>query len=693
MKTDNHREDFLAVLATHGGPGFEEDTARVIRGVFEQYTREIDTDNLGNLVATVRGSGEGHHPRIMLSAHMDEIALVVTKIEEGGFLRVWQAGGFDPRTLVGQEVVVHGYGKKLHGIIGSKPPHLTTPAEREKAAPLEDLYIDVAMSDEHVREVVSVGDRVTLYRETMELLNQRVSGKALDNRASVAIVFECLRHLKKLRHSADVYAVATAQEEVGVRGATTAAYHINPDIGIAIDVTFAEMPGQPADISYPMNKGPGIAFGPNIHPKVFTRLRDTAETNHIPYFIELSQGPDWHGCTRHPNHARRHRDRLGWHSNSLYAYIGGDRVVRRYHRVRTSIGRVYRVSRHRLCGGTHMLLKKLTEAAGPSGFEDEIRNVIRAEVEPHVDSLYTDVLGSLIAEKGIEQSGPRVLLDAHMDEVGLMIVHIEDNGLLKFRALGGVDPRVLVSKPVQIGADKRYGVIGAKPIHLQSATERTKPLKMEQLYIDIGARDKEDAKKYVKPGDFAVFATRYGEIGDRAAKAKSFDDRVGCGVLIETLKKSYKVPIIGSFAVQEEIGLRGAQAVAHRVRPDIAIALEGTVCFDVVDAPGHGQGTVMGNGPAFTVQDGQTIADRRFLDFLISVAEKNDIPYQLRRVRGGSNDFGVIHKTHEGVVGGGISVPVRYIHAPAQIISLDDYHHTIQLVDAVLHAIADGAWS
>jgi putative aminopeptidase FrvX len=340
-----------------------------------------------------------------------------------------------------------------------------------------------------------------------------------------------------------------------------------------------------------------------------------------------------------------------------------------------------------------MLLKRLTEAMGPSGFEDEIRTVIREEVEPHVDKLYTDVLGSLIAEKGIDQSGPRVMLDAHMDEVGLMIVHVEDNGLLKFRPLGGVDPRILVSKPVQIGAEKRYGVIGAKPVHLQTPSERGKPLKMEQLYIDVGAKDKDDAKKHVKPGDVAVFATRFGEIGDGAAKGKSFDDRVGCGILIETLRKSFQIPLIGSFAVQEEIGLRGAGVIAHRMQPDIAIALEGTVCFDVVDAPGHGQGTVMGKGPAFTVQDGQTIADRRFLDFLISVAENSDIPYQLRRVKGGSNDFGIIHKTREGIVGGGISVPVRYIHAPAQIISLEDYENTIKLVEAVLRAIEDGAWS
>ncbi|QQE76804.1 M42 family metallopeptidase [Alicyclobacillus sp. SO9] len=340
-----------------------------------------------------------------------------------------------------------------------------------------------------------------------------------------------------------------------------------------------------------------------------------------------------------------------------------------------------------------MLLKQLTEAMGPSGFEDEIRDVIWRRVKDSVDALYTDVLGSLITEKSTSSQGPKVMLDAHMDEVGLMIVHIEDSGLLRFRAVGGVDPRILVSKPVAIGADRIMGVIGAKPIHLQKPDERRQPLGFHQLYIDIGAVDKEDANRVVQPGDVAVFTTKYGEIGDNCAKGKSFDDRVGCGILTEVLQDSYALPLIGAFTVQEEVGLRGATAVAHRVQPDIAIALEGTICFDVVDAPGHGQGTILGHGPAFTVFDGLTIADKRFLDFMVSIAQKNDIPYQFRRVRGGSNDFGSIHQTRNGVVGGAISVPVRYIHAPAQIISLDDYQNSIRLVKAILHELAAGAWT
>ncbi len=345
-----------------------------------------------------------------------------------------------------------------------------------------------------------------------------------------------------------------------------------------------------------------------------------------------------------------------------------------------------------------MLLKKLTEAMGPSGFENEIRNLVRAEIEGSVDKQYTDVLGTLIAEKNISTRGPRVMLDAHMDEVGLMIVHVEDNGLLRFRPVGGVDPRVLVSKPVLIGAGedgevRHFGVIGSKPIHLQSPDERKHPLKIEQLYIDIGAKDKEDALTVVQPGDVAMFTTKFGEIGDNCAKGKSFDDRIGCAIVIETLKKSWNLPIYGVFSVQEEIGLRGATAAAYRIQPDIAISLEGTVCFDVVGAPGHGESTVLGKGPALTVQDGRTLADVRFRDFMIDVAEKNNIPYQLRRVKGGSNNFGAIHQSREGVIGGAISVPVRYIHAPAQIVSLDDYQNSIRLLHAVLTEIEQGGFT
>lgn len=340
-----------------------------------------------------------------------------------------------------------------------------------------------------------------------------------------------------------------------------------------------------------------------------------------------------------------------------------------------------------------MLLKTLSEAMGPSGFEGEVRDLIRSAIRPLVDQVETDVLGSLICKKGTDKAGPRVLLDAHMDEVGLMVVDIEESGLLKFRTLGGIDPRVLVSKPVRVGKEKHSGVIGSKPIHLQDHDESQRPLGIDRLYIDIGATDRADAEKHVSRGDVAVFATEFGPIGENCIKGKALDDRLGCAVLIETLRNTYDLPLIGAFTVQEELGLLGATAVAHRVRPDVAIALETTVCFDVVGAPSHGQGTILGRGPALTVQDSRTIANARFLEFMLAVAEKAQVPVQLRRVKGGSNDFGAIHVAGEGVVGGSISIPGRYLHAPAQIASLDDYENAIRLTDAILQELATGGWT
>ncbi|MBX5437392.1 MAG: M20/M25/M40 family metallo-hydrolase [Alicyclobacillaceae bacterium] len=300
-------------MSLHGGPGFEHRVAEYVKGALAPLCTDVCYDRMGNLVARIAGDAgdadapadphadarpaaasaarpKQRPPRLMLAAHVDEIALIVTRIEEGGFLRVAQTGGFDPRTLVGQEVVVHA-SRPLRGVVGSKPPHLTTPEERKKAPSLEDLFIDLAMPEVRVREQVRVGDRVTIHRDPLELMNGRIAGKALDNRASAAVLLECARTLRSLRHEADVYLVCTVQEEVGMRGAAAVVETVRPDIAIAVDVTFGDFPGQAPDESFKLGKGPAITFGPNIHPQVFGGLRDTAVRHHIPYQIELSQEP------------------------------------------------------------------------------------------------------------------------------------------------------------------------------------------------------------------------------------------------------------------------------------------------------------------------------------------------------------------------------------------------------------------
>lgn len=337
-----------------------------------------------------------------------------------------------------------------------------------------------------------------------------------------------------------------------------------------------------------------------------------------------------------------------------------------------------------------MLLKRLTEAVGPSGYEDEIRQVIYEELRSYSDDIYTDAMGNLFVHKKGKGQGPHVMVTAHMDEVSLMIVHIEENGLLKFRAIGGVDPRILVSKSVFIGSDKIFGVIGAKAIHLQSMEERKKPVPFEALSIDIGAQSRTEAEKVVSIGDVCVFTTRFREIGERRAISKSFDDRVGCAVVVEAAKKDYDVPVTFAFTVQEEIGLRGAKVAAQYLQPDLAVAIEGTICYDAMDAPDHGKATILGAGPAISIMDRSTIADRALLERLIGIAEAENIPYQYRKTAGGGNDVGAIHLAGKGVQASSISIPTRYIHAPSQMISLDDYENAIRWVQAFLSGLPGG---
>ncbi|SIS96390.1 M42 family metallopeptidase [Alicyclobacillus vulcanalis] len=282
---------FKQLLAAHGGPGFEEEVRNLILPHLSEYATEMWTDALGNLIGLIPGTGTGRRPRILVSAHIDEIALVVTRVESGGFLRLAPSGGFDPRALVGQEVVVHAASGRMWGVVGAKPPHLTSPSERSKAPKLEDLYVDLALPEEEVRSRVRVGDRVTIQRAPFDLLNGRIAGKSVDNRASAAVLLESLHLLRGMAHEADLYAVFTVQEEVGLRGAQTAGFGLMPDIAIALDVTFGAFPGQPADASFALESGVAISFGPNLHRKVFRRLVECADRHRIPYQVELSQRP------------------------------------------------------------------------------------------------------------------------------------------------------------------------------------------------------------------------------------------------------------------------------------------------------------------------------------------------------------------------------------------------------------------
>jgi len=269
---------------TPGVSGYEHQVRDLVLEEFGRWADEVRTDILGNVIALKRGSGDEPRPAIMLATHMDEIGLVVSDLEKG-FLHFQQVGGYDDRVLLGQEVMVHGR-RDLPGIIGGRPPHVLPAAERDKPIPSDKLLIDVGLAPQEVEALVRVGDLVTMNRSMVELEGGLASGKAMDNRASVAAAAVCLEDLAGRRHQWDVYAVATVQEEIGLKGAITSTYGLQPDVAIAIDVTFAKQPGTPDEHTYDLGKGPTIGCGPNFHPKLQDALIETAKGLEMGYQIE-----------------------------------------------------------------------------------------------------------------------------------------------------------------------------------------------------------------------------------------------------------------------------------------------------------------------------------------------------------------------------------------------------------------------
>ena len=276
------------------------------------------------------------------------------------------------------------------------------------------------------------------------------------------------------------------------------------------------------------------------------------------------------------------------------------------------------------------------------------------------------------------------MITAHMDEVGLMITDIDDMGLLKFTTVGGIDKRILVSKPVLIGDNKVLGVIGAKPIHLQKREEWQNALEIEQLYIDIGVNNKTEGEKLVSIGDYVIFNSQYVEFGDKLVKAKALDNRVGCSLLIELIKEIEDIGFYGVFTVMEEVGLVGAGPVAYTVEPDLSIILEGTLCYDIPKLDSHLIPTHLNKGPAISLMDRTTLFDMEFRKRITKIAEENHIPYQYRKSSMGGNDSGKIHTTKEGSVTATISVPCRNIHSPTSVMSKQDYENTYKLLKTIL---------
>lgn len=331
------------------------------------------------------------------------------------------------------------------------------------------------------------------------------------------------------------------------------------------------------------------------------------------------------------------------------------------------------------------LLETLCNVVAVSGDEAEVRKIVLQEVKPYADEVKVDALGSvLVTKRGSGRNRIRVMLDAHMDEVGFMIVDDDGEGLYRFETVGGMDVRHLVGKQVLVGRDRTPGVIGAKPIHLMSGDEYTKKVPLESLRIDLGLSGK------AKVGDRAGFATRFRRVGP-SILSKAIDDRIGVATLIELLKTSPShIDLCAAFSVQEEIGLRGAKVAAQYFNPDLAIAIDSTPASDLPLHDGSeniSYNTKLGLGPAIYVADGSTLHDPRLVRFLQDTAEAEKIPYQLRQPGGGGTDSGAIQRSLAGIPTVSVSVPHRYTHSPVSIARVEDWKNTLLLLRAALRRI------
>lgn len=328
------------------------------------------------------------------------------------------------------------------------------------------------------------------------------------------------------------------------------------------------------------------------------------------------------------------------------------------------------------------MLEKLCMTNGTSGDEEAVRTVIIENIKPYADSIIKDTLGNIIAyKKG--KSEKRIMLSAHMDEVGFIITDIDESGFLKFTEVGGIDPRVLPGKRVTVGKNTK-GVIGIKPIHLQSDDEKGKAPAYGDLSIDIGAKDKEDAFKYVSIGDYAYFDTPFLKIGKDAFSGKAFDDRVGILALIEAMKVKNIYDTYFAFTVSEEIGTRGSACATRRINPDIAVVFEGTTCSDVADISAENEVTSMGGGAALSITDRGSYADRELTKLIYSEAERRNIPVQYKRTNMGGNDARSIQVSGGGVKVSAVSVPVRYLHSPVGIISDSDLDAALDIAKMIV---------
>lgn len=336
------------------------------------------------------------------------------------------------------------------------------------------------------------------------------------------------------------------------------------------------------------------------------------------------------------------------------------------------------------------LLRELSEAHGVPGMEDDVRAIMMRELSDC--DVEVDTMGNLIARKG--SGSKKVMLAAHMDEIGLMVKHIDEKGFIRFTTLGGFYDATLLNQRVYVHASegRKLGVIGSKPPHLMKEEEKKKALEYKDMFIDVGAKDRKDAEKIgISVGDYITFDRNFSVIRNGIITGKAFDNRLGCYVMLDVVKKAkgnFTLYAVGT--TQEEVGLKGARTSAFKINPDIAIVIDATTTGDHPGVKEEESAIKLGKGPAITVVDAQgrgLITNPKVKELLINTAKKHKIPYQLEVGEGGTTDATAIQLTREGVPTGVVSIPSRYIHTPVSVANTKDVENCIKLITRALERI------
>lgn len=341
---------------------------------------------------------------------------------------------------------------------------------------------------------------------------------------------------------------------------------------------------------------------------------------------------------------------------------------------------------------TLTMLKDLTDANAISGDEKEARDVMEKYITPYADEVYTDHLGSLIAKKVGDEKGPKIMVAGHLDEVGFMVTRIDKDGFLYFQTIGGWWNQVMLAQRVTIMTKQGNitGVIGSKPPHILSAEARKKPVDIKDMFIDIGAANKEEAEEFgVRPGDSVVPYFEFTQMNnEKMLMAKAWDNRIGCAIAIEVLKqlKDEKHPniVYGVGTSQEEVGLRGAKTSAHMIAPDIGFGVDVGIAGDTPGITDKEADSKLGEGPQIILYDASMISHKGLRNLVVETAEEKEIPFQYSSMAGGGTDSGAIHLTKDGVPALSITIATRYIHSHAAILHRDDFENAVKLIVEVI---------